>query len=308
MKRIVATLFTLLLALPAPAEFSIKEENDVWLGSDNDYTQGLELEYMAPVSADENDRPSRTGISLRNVFYTPADIENPNPQPDDRPWAGVTALTLKQQSQLSNTFLEDQYMVGAVGEWSYSEQIQTEFHKLINDRLPMGWANQIKNEVVLNWIRTLIYPVFAVGTPKYLSADVAATCGLALGTAVVYGEGGALLRAGWNMPAHRITFINPSAFRLDPTVYVFGRAQGRYYLHNIMLSGSLFQSGPEVDMTPFVTDYQFGTTLGVRNLPVMGSDWDLMATLAYTQRSEEYELQDGVSEFGTVILTFGTGF
>lgn len=308
MKRIVAALFTLLLGISAPAEFSLKEENDVWLDSDNDYTQGLELEWMGSVAVDKNNRPARTGLSLRNVFYTPADIENPEPQPDDHPWAGLTALTLKQQRQLNNTFREDQFMVGVVGEWSYSEQIQTKFHKLIKDRLPLGWHNQLKNEVVANWIRTLIYPMYTIGKPKYLSADVAATCGWALGTAVVYGEGGALVRAGWNMPAHRITFINPSALRLEPTAYVFGRAQGRYYLHNIMLSGSLFQSGPEVDMTPFVTDYQIGTTFGAKNLKFDGSSWDAMVTLGYTQRSEEYDLQDGTSQFGTIILTLGTGF
>ena len=308
MKYLLALLLALFVSNAIAQRLTLREENDVFTGSDNQYTQGLEIEYMGrPYAADDN-RVKRWGLSLRNVFYTPRDITISEPQPTDRPWAGLTALTLKQHDQYGRALIQQQWLAGVVGEWSYSEQIQTEFHSYIGSPQPMGWDNQIPNEVIANWMIDVTRPVYSVGKPRHLSADVAALYGAALGTAFIYGDAGLLVRAGWNMPRQELSTISPTTINLHPIAYVFGRTLVRGWLHNVLLSGSFFQDGPSQDLEPFVVDYQVGVAVGLQSFKYNNSVYNILLTYAQTRRTEEFEGQPQETDFGTIMLSIGSEF
>lgn len=308
MKRFALLLFVLLAGNVFGQRLTIKEENDVFTGSDNSYTQGAEIEWMQKPHIKEG-YTTRYGLSIRNVFYTPQDIKIAEPQPNDRPWAGLSALTLKQHIQYGDLLINQQFMGGAVGAWSYSEEIQTWFHAQIGSPKPMGWSNQIPNEVVVNWVADVIHPWYATGESEYLSADLAGLYGIALGNAFIYADGGVLARAGWNLPSHKLTIINPTeAWHVKPVAYIFGRVSGRAVAHNITINGSLFQDGPSQELEPFVTDYQYGVSIGVEGFKYDNQKYNLLISYAQTRRTEEFEGQQGETDFGTVIVGIGGEF
>lgn len=307
--KILTPFVILLTGLLRAQSFTITEENDFWVDSDNDYTQGLELEwYGSPGVTADGQYVKRDGISLRNHFYTPSDITISENQPDDRPWGGLTAITLKRQIQRKNFMEQRDIMVGAVGEWSYSDKIQARFHELIDSDKPMGWRHQIKNEPAVNWMHSIIYPLVSVGNPYRVSADLAPYTGYGVGNVAIYGDVGVITRVGYNMPSQRMTMINPTAVKTRPVLYGFGRAQARYYVHNIFIDGSLFRDGPEMDAVPFVTDYQLGVTAGVTDLCIWNKPYDILATYAVTHRSKEYRGQYNSNDFGTARLSIGRNF
>ena len=308
MKRILALLL-LLAALPATAQrLSIREENDVWTGSDSSYTQGAEIEYMGDTHI-WHDKPTRMGVSLRNLIYTPEDITIAEPQPEDRPWAGLSGVTLKLQQQHSTETIEHQVLLGVTGEWSYSDEIQTWFHDLVGADTPMGWDNQIPEEFVVNYAINGVHPFETWGDLDYWAADVAGTYGGALGTAYVYGEGGGLVRAGYNMPTHRLSIITPtSVMGWRPVCYMYGRVAGRYVLHNISINGSLFQDGPSQDLEPFVTDIQGGICVGLESFKYENATYNILFSYAATRRSDEFRGQNNATDFGTFNLAVGYDF
>jgi lipid A 3-O-deacylase len=308
MRQLIVTLCCLLTLPVLGQRISIREENDVWTGSDSSYTQGAEIEYMGATDI-WRDRPTRFGVSIRNLIYTPEDITIEEEQPDDRPWAGLSAVTLKMQRQHRHETVEHQLLIGTTGEWSYSDEIQTWFHELIGADKPMGWRNQIPEEVVVNYAFNGLHPFATYGKLDGWAADVAGTYGAAVGTAYVYGEGGALVRAGYNMPTHRLSIITPtSIFGWRPVGYVFGRAAGRYVAHNISIDGSWFQDGPSQDLEPIVTDLQAGVCVGAESFKYQDQRYNILLSYAATRRSDEFEGQNRATDFGTIHLAVGYDF
>ncbi|MEQ1625406.1 MAG: lipid A-modifier LpxR family protein [Sediminibacterium sp.] len=97
-------------------------------------------------------------------MYTPKDITNPNPQPNDRPWSGWAYLGRNWQineipSNLPdgeelidiNGFTHKPYtngnqkfeiLLGVLGGKAKQDRVQRAWHTLVNAQYPAGWENQ----------------------------------------------------------------------------------------------------------------------------------------------------------------------
>lgn len=311
MKRVAILVWLIGVSMAMAGGFILKEENDVWAlpPTDHYYTQGLELQYAC--DAEKNgDAVTRKLYGIRNLIYTPSDISIAAPQPWDRPWAGLTAGTCVEWELKKNQFTTKQWMLGVVGPWSQSEQIQTWFHKVIGSRKPMGWANQIPNEPILNYTWNRYDTMWAVGEGSW-GADLTRRYGYSVGTAFVNAEGSFLGRAGWNLPLDfGMGPIQPTLPTLTLTsrfsAYIFTEAVGRAVFHNVTLGGSLFQDGPSQELKPFVSDNTFGAALAVRS--IFGSKTDL--GMSYTQvfRSREFIGQEDNMQFASIAISLMRGF
>ncbi|UFN50699.1 lipid A deacylase LpxR family protein [Roseomonas sp. OT10] len=306
-------------SVPPPDQYgtwSLTTENDLFGGgSDRNYTNGLLLTWRSP-SADLPgpfawlDRQMdwvmgpgelRWGLSLGQNMYTPTDTQRRNPDPRDRPYAGhlYGAFSLSRTTELTQTLLEIQ--AGVVGPAALGEQVQNNYHRLINVDTAKGWDYQLKDEPALDVLleRRWRLPLQALGG---IRTEAIPSVTLAVGNVQTYASAGGMLRLGTALDADwgpvRIRpalagsgFIRP---RDEFGWYVFAGVEGRAIARDIFLDGNTWRDSRSVDKRPLVGDLQAGVAVL----------WQGMR-LAYTQvlRTEEFYGQKGAQSFGSISLS-----
>lgn len=136
-------------------------ENDYFSTTDIYYTQGMNLEVMAPsfnkfplskllIAAKED---QLYGLALEHDAYTPTSISHSEILYGDRPFAA--AFFLKSFAISSNREkhlrITSNLSLGVIGQASGAQWIQKTIHHWIGDTNPQGWNNQIQNDLVLNY-------------------------------------------------------------------------------------------------------------------------------------------------------------
>lgn len=138
-------------------------ENDFFAMSDEYYTQGVNVEFVAPVFEKflltkllyrNKYLPMRAGIALEHQGFTPSNILKGEVLEGDRPYS--SSLMFKTFSIVSNPHtnhrLVTQFTLGVIGPWAMGKEIQIALHERINpDKVPIGWKNQVHNDVILNY-------------------------------------------------------------------------------------------------------------------------------------------------------------
>lgn len=141
----------------------VNYENDFFALSDEYYTQGVNIEFVAPAMAkfplakllyQNKHLPTRTGISIEHQGFTPSNILTGDVLERDRPYS--SSLMLKTFSMISNPHtnhrLATQFSLGVIGPWAMGKEIQIALHERINpDKVPKGWKNQVHNDIILNY-------------------------------------------------------------------------------------------------------------------------------------------------------------
>jgi lipid A 3-O-deacylase len=318
---------------PRWAAWQFYWENDAYAafsGSDEFYTNGVRFAWLRNPNVVSNPEWSRRlvdwwcrsplcfesnadigyGHALGQSFYTPNDITDPRPQPEDRPWAGylyyswvvqathATDVDFRLDRPVQNLF---ELQVGLVGPAAGAEFAQREVHEIIDDDLPLGWDNQLVNEPTVNlnytWRKKLGNTTF----------DIVPHWGGSLGTVMTAASAGATVRLGRNISSFPQLLITPTNASLTvprPTkceYYLFAGAEGRAVAHNIFLDGNVFRDGPEIDVRrdTFVYDLKAGFAARYKS-------WRLDYT--FVRRSEEFApppgRADGVHDFGSVTISY----
>jgi len=330
---LVAVAGTILLPAPrAHAEeggrVTVLEENDsLYFNSDKHYTQGLRLSNLAPAVENGsawNDpfdllggwapvfprgdiAPQRRyALIFGQSLFTPKNLVARPPDPNDRPYAGWLYLgaSLLQESagdRLENLELD----LGTVGPMALGQQVQNDFHQLINAQHAEGWGDQIQNEpgLVLSYER--LWRLKLIGD-RSLGLDIVPQAGATIGNIFTYGEIGGLLRIGKGLDAdYGPVRIRPAlsgtdyfdASRLDGGGYYFYLgAQGRAVGRNVFVDGNDFRHSPSVTKKVLVGDLEAGISLY----------WSSRLRLGFSvvTRSEEFVGQRTPDEIGTAALAF----
>ncbi len=142
--------------------FRVYYENDFFTGTDRDYTQGIQLEWVNPslqhfplthLLWKPKHSVVKYGLALENNGYTPNHLDYTQIQYGDRPYAGVillktflTAINEDRRERISTTL-----STGLIGPWAGDEDMQKDIHHWIHYIQPLGWGNQIKNDVVVDY-------------------------------------------------------------------------------------------------------------------------------------------------------------
>jgi hypothetical protein len=283
--------------------FTITEENDFFQKKDDNYTQGFELSVW-DTSTNECGEAHKDVWGLRSRMYTPDDISNPKNQPGDRPWAGVTTVFHEWTTQDGDDATMAGWELGTLGPESGVEWQQKTIHKWIGSWTPMGWSNQVPNEVSAQFYQTFYRSVVSMGTPGKWMADLELPYGYCGGTTFDYIHGGLGVRAGWNVPPmHYCGAIEPKAVLPKPFAYLMADAAGRYVLHNATFGHSFFRSHDDSewdrDLIPVVGEMHYGACVGYKYFAV---------TYLNEYRTEEFEGQPEPFECGMIRLEFGMMF
>ncbi len=181
-------------------------ENDLFLKSDSDYTDGSRLslllyrpkpEFHIPFT-DGSQKTNFISFSLTQQIFTPDDLTRSDLIADDRPYAGWLYLEtgLYQSSETDLDALMVQF--GIVGPASGMEELQRVIHKIFNSSVPNGWANQLNNEIgiQLNYQHKWRYvpePVLGI------ESSIIPYAGGEFGNISIKANAGLLLRVGWNV-------------------------------------------------------------------------------------------------------------
>ena len=137
-------------------------ENDYFSGTDEYYTQGVNVEWMTPVFKKNpinrililpKEGTHQFGIALDHNAYTPTSIYFNNILYGDRPFAASFVVkTFAISNHPTKKYrITSAFSVGIIGEAAGAHQIQKTIHRWIGDTDPKGWQYQIKNDIVINY-------------------------------------------------------------------------------------------------------------------------------------------------------------
>jgi len=303
-------------------------ENDVFYvpysqPGDRFYTSGLRVNFGKPL-LDASDARDATPLWLRPVrrfcaaceispnfsfgqqIYTPEDLENPAPQPGERPWAAWVYGSLGAAIDTSNRTRHDvEVQFGLTGDSAGGELGQKAYHELASRPDPAGWENQLGPDFGINGYYNFQH-IWLAGD-GLVGWDFVPSIKAAVGTMTTFAGIGGTVRLGpkiWDFP---YSPNRPSPRRGAPQpwseleVYGFFGWEIRAVAYNYFLEGSLFDTEPiTVDAERYVRDFSFGVTARWRRYNL---------TYSVVHRSEEFErtvgTDSGVHTYGSLSLTVG---
>lgn len=333
--RLALAASAAMIATPAFAEdrpdevkgaLTLVGENDsLSSGADRNYTSGIKLEYVSPVNvmpkwvralddftrATTNTRPSFWGVAVGQSIFTPQDI-SANPAPaDQHPYAGwlyAQILVAAEENVIARAprFIDlFELEFGMVGPSAQGQEAQSGIHQLLGAPEPNGWDSQLHDEFAVavsverKWRAEKVF----ANLPGDLEVDAVPGIGITLGTLRTEAKAGASFRLGQHLasdygaPRVRPGLGGVGYFKATQPYswYLFGGFDLRAVGRNLFLDGNTFRDSARVDKKPFVVDVQAG-------LAVQTGDWRLAYT--YVTRSEEFEGQDEIQDFGSVALSW----
>lgn len=222
--------------------FRFNYDNDYFAATDENYTQGYNLELVMP-SLKKNPINSlffkttesslKYGLAIEHIGFTPNDYASPEIQFGDRPFAA--AIMLKSFIIATNTEekfrLSQSYSFGIIGPGAFGKEMQVGIHEATGNKIPQGWKHQIKNDVVINY--SVDYEQQLVNFKKVFSLQ--AETGAEIGTLFTNASLGLNTTLGIiNTP------FSASEKRTGFRVYAYAETVGNVIGYDATLQGSLF--------------------------------------------------------------------
>jgi hypothetical protein len=316
-----------LSALPAHAKEAAQKgvitalyENDVFGGTDRNYTNGVKFAYVSPINlhnrlawqiydmfwSDRDVVKFRASWGFGQSMFTPDDISVAAPIPGERPYAGwlygfYGFSAEHKHNPTDSTFTNVEIELGVVGESAHAKWVQREVHQWIDGQEPRGWDNQLKDEpgIALSAERAWRRSFALAGKTAF---DIAPSLGLSLGNVRTEAFAGVTARIGTDLEDTALpmrvrpslagsgSFDTVSGWAWSAFAGVYGQAVAR----NIFLDGNTFHDSLSVDKKPFLADMQAGFAVRYRAVQV---------SYTYAVRGEEYYGQLGNSRFGAICLS-----
>lgn len=142
---------------------SIDYNNDTFTYTDRYYTHGFRVELSRQSFAKLPTRyfllrlPQSNnnfyGFSLVQDAFTPSSLKSYKRLYADRPYAAYNyaGFFLVSENTKRRLRVSTELDVGIIGPWAGGYQVQAGFHRMIGDKFPQGWGQQIGNNLVLNY-------------------------------------------------------------------------------------------------------------------------------------------------------------
>lgn len=142
--------------------FRLNYDNDFFMYSDDDYTQGLSFEFFNPwlkknpinhLFLKTEDTEDKFGLVVEHSAFTPDVISDEEIRYGDRPYASALALKSMKVSDWKSKGLrlKSSFWLGIIGPSSLGGAGQIWIHEATGNWRPRGWDNQIKDDVILNY-------------------------------------------------------------------------------------------------------------------------------------------------------------
>lgn len=315
-------------------------ENDLFSGTDGNYTNGARLSYITPAKPalhipfihknlrlfsgaknsagwmqkiwglDRSDEIEYNyGFALTQLMFTPETFETSSAPAGERPYAGWLGLSFSLHARNQHTLNSVEISFGTVGPHAYAQESQDWIHDIINEEKFNGWDSQIPNEFTLNinFNQKRRWDLLeAASLPFGLEIDGFHETGYALGNYLTDIHVGAMIRVGWNLP---VEFSDPRLTETAHTqrLYSNGSDNTQDWSVYFLCGGrgaSIFR-----DITldgPMFRDFETGVKkerfVGevYAGFGVRYNDWE--CGYVHTLRSKEFKSQNDSQWFGAVAI------
>ncbi|HEV7855420.1 MAG TPA: lipid A deacylase LpxR family protein [Herminiimonas sp.] len=313
-----------------PDVYNVYFENDLFAGTDNNYTNGVKLSWVSANLEDYINDPCLPNwvrqlnhfseavqpgafdsrnmvVSLGQNIYTPTDPTRHDVIKDDRPYAGWLYLGFAYNARTDRQMDTVEIDVGMVGPASLAQQSQNFIHDLRGFERFQGWSNQLHNELGIQFVKERKIRVYRHIDSDGPQIDAITHYGYSLGNVATYLNTGFEVRIGTFLPNDFGTApIRPASDSNAPLpenaerrmtssgVHAFISVDTRAVAHDIFLDGNTFTDSHSVDKRYFVGDLAAG----------IAWQWP-GGKITYAQylRSKEFLTQKSAQSFGSVTLS-----
>lgn len=235
-------------------------DNDGPFGSDQDYTNGTQFEFSGSFTEDPNqskrsfplmllpNSPSDS-VKWRLVFgqkiWTPENINDPEPDLDERPYAGLLYTQMDIVSISNERSHSLGLMLGITGPNSFAEKSQKFVHKVTGSKSPNGWDNQIEETLIANINYDGNYLLSNSQVVDTFSHELSMPVTISIGNFRSDLSAGALWRWGRNLNGsfgsiqtkNEMSF-KPHMVKMGTTgAFLFTGAEARYRFSDITIEG-----------------------------------------------------------------------
>ncbi|MGB0865899.1 MAG: lipid A deacylase LpxR family protein [Granulosicoccaceae bacterium] len=291
-------------------------DNDLFLGDDSGYTNGLfysgfamdrgedalagfllkPMLWTLPKTAVQN---RATAFSWGQMLGTPNDISLADPPLDEPPYGALLFYSKSYVQVEQNTADMITTTIGLVGPSALGEPAQSFVHKLTGSEPPMGWHTQIRDEVVFGFSRGWLWRNWVAPSDQ---ADILSLVDIELGTIKIEVNGELMWRYGVGLSRSFATPLlasnrasNPLA--VDHGWYVFASLQAGSRLRHILVDGNNFKDSRSLDYKHEYVGFSVGATHAWSNAALTFA----MSNSSVLQELDDDQL-DNVTQFGS--LTF----
>ncbi len=265
-------------------------ENDVFIGTDRGYSNGVNFSYLSSEKNCEKwlknkssylplfnkDGKRRFSVAVGQNIYTPSDIKKSEFIENDFLYAGWLYGSMGVISDTGTVYENTVLTLGVVGPYSLAEPTQKFVHKVVDSPDPKGWDHQLKNEPGVNFTYERKWRTVFEAQPFGVGVDVIPHVGANLGNVLTNATIGTTFRLGYDLhsdygPPHIRPTLAGSEFFIPSKKlggYLFSGVEVRAVARNIFLDGNTFQDGPSLDKRTIVKTIQYGATLTYGDLRI----------------------------------------
>jgi lipid A 3-O-deacylase len=247
--------------------FRFHYDNDFFTKSDEYYSQGITLEYVAPavkkfILTKLLWKPYPTvpqyGITFNLFGYTPTSIASDLILYGDRPFNADLSLQtfLIQADEMHHQQISTALNIGVMGPAALGYEIQNNIHRWLKNPLPHGWQYQIQDDIILNYQVSYEKQLFSAANNFLLNATAEAKAGTLNDQ----------LSAGINFMAGRFNkrFGSISHKKRKAEYYFYGQSRINGIGYDASMQGGIFnRHDPYVISSSDITRITFRADAGI---------------------------------------------
>lgn len=250
--------------------FTVNYENDFFSATDRYYTQGVYFELILPflkrsplsrilIPLNKNSQ-NYYGIGVRQDCFTPGSIRYDTLNYLDRPYAATMYLSqfLISIDEMKKRRLTSKIDLGVIGSCAVCEEEQKWLHHGLRNIAPLGWENQLSNDVYLNYSLAMEQGIV---TTKFF--ELTALGDLRAGTVYNDASLGLMVRAGSMAGYFKQLGVIKNAKQNKFQWYLFAKGKTRFVGYNATMQGGFFNDDIHTLPSSSVTRYVFSGTGGI---------------------------------------------
>jgi len=295
--------------------FTLTFQNDVFVGEDDGYTNGLGLTFgHGPFLefTDEN-LPGWLNYVSKNLYVrtmpnkvrgvahmffqqmqTPEDITATELQVNDAPYAGLLSTQSIMYAWDKNTSDQFSIFLGLVGPLALAERAQITIHSAIGADRPNGWRHQLRNEPVIRLEARRVTKLFRNYSGRF-GYDVLGLGTVGFGNLLSNIQAGLAVRWGSNLEFSHATFslqtdrqVNSLSLSPRNDFFMYAGFDTGLVFNDILIDGNTFTDSHSLPLENFQIDATLGAVWKFRNLSYVFQISSLNSRTSLTSERERF--------------------